>query len=461
VANITETIANFVNRTNFESLPQQAIKLAKEAMLDYIAVTIAGSGEPVAQILTNYVNLMKSSEEATVICQELQTTALSAAFLNGTIGHALDYDDALPASVGCNVHLSVCIFPAVIALAEKNHLSGRDLLAAYIVGLEVGYRVTFVIGPYLTDSGWHPTPILGTIAAAAAAANVLKLSADETKTAIGIASSLAGGLQKNFGTMTKPLHAGNAARNGVLSAELAMSGFTGNPSVLEGTFNFCEVFSAKKVSHYQIDCSDLGQEWNLLSLGLSFKPYPCCRAIHPAIDATLNLVQEHNINADEVDHIKCEVTPTVANLASFDIPKNGYEGKFSLRYCIALAVTKRSVTLSDFYDELITDPLLQRIMKKIFVYPYEEQVETKFSLKTKVSIWLRMGKHYSYEVITPKGEGDNPMTTDDLITKFKHCADLQMEKSEIEDLLDTVNHIEEADDIGLLMTKLKKRKSKL
>ncbi len=240
----TEKIVNFIIETDYEHIPKGAIAVAKNAILDYLGVTVAGSSEPVARIIAGQVRQMGAAGEAGVVCQNFRTSCDLAAWINGAASHALDYDDTFPAPVvGYNLHPTVAVLPAVLALGEKYEVSGSDILAAYIVGIEVLFRAGASIGRYTSEVGWHPTPILGVEGAVAATAKILKLNAWQIQMALGIASSLAGGLSRNYGTMTKPLHAGSAARNGVVAALLARNGFTAIPGILEGEFSFYNMFS--------------------------------------------------------------------------------------------------------------------------------------------------------------------------------------------------------------------------
>lgn len=210
-------MATFISETKFGDIPEEAFTAAKKAIIDYIGVTLAGGRiEPVAKLVMNLAKDLQGKPEAGIICGEFKTSPIVAALTNGAVGHALDYDDNIPSSEGYNCHPTVCILPALLGLAEKHELPGKDLLAAYVVGFEVESRIGSVIGEYVRDMGWHSTSAMGSIAAAAAAAsNIIKLNDRKTQVAIGIAASLAGGLLENVGTMTKSLHAGNAAKMGL------------------------------------------------------------------------------------------------------------------------------------------------------------------------------------------------------------------------------------------------------
>ena len=253
----TEKVARFIAETGYEDVPGEAVRIAKKAILDWVGVTIAGSNEPVTRIVSEQVRRMKAVGEAGVIGKGFQTSADLAAWANGTAGHALDYDDTFANAAAFNFHPTVAILSAVLALGEKIKSSGREILASYIVGIEAESRIGAAIGRHTSETGWHLTPVVGTMGAVAASASILRLHTEQARMALGIASSMAGGLLQNFGTMTKPLHGGNSARNGVVAALVAQNGLTANESIMEGNFGFCSMFSAGKVKGLENHGEDL------------------------------------------------------------------------------------------------------------------------------------------------------------------------------------------------------------
>jgi 2-methylcitrate dehydratase PrpD len=447
----TEELVKFIVETDFEYIPQEAVHIAKKAILDWVGVTIAGSNEPAARILAEQVKRMGSIGEAGVICRAFRTSADLAAWVNGTASHALDYDDTVPNAGGYNFHPTVPILSAVLALAEKMGASGKDVFTAYIVGIEVELRIGSSIGRYTSEVGWHPTPVVGTMGAVAASANILKLNIQQARMALGIASSLTGGLLQNFGTMTKPLHAGNSSKNGIVAALLAKNGFTGNESIMEGNFGFCSMFSGGKVNGLGKNEQDLGKTWHIVSPGISFKPYPCCRSTHSSIDASLYLRNEPGVEANKVVKIICKTSPQHLKLARFYRPKSAYEGKFSIPYCIATALLSGKVLLRDFTEEKVSDPEAQALLSKVeFLYP-EEYKENPMSLAQEVVLKLSNGAEYSHKVVTPKGDPQNPMTEDDLSMKFKDCARLVLPQIETEKVLEMVRKVESLGNVSDLM----------
>jgi len=447
----TEKLAKFIAETDFEYIPKEAVHVAKKAILDWVGVTIAGANEPVARILAEQVKRMGAIGEAGVICRAFRTSTDLAAWVNGTASHALDYDDTFPNAAGYNFHPTVPILSAVLALAEKMSVSGKDVLTAYIVGIEVESRIGASMGRYSSEIGWHPTPVIGTMGAVAASANILKLNMQRVRMALGIASSLSSGLLQNFGTMTKPLHAGNSAKNGIVAALLAKNGFTGNESIMERNFGFCSMFSGGKVNGLGKNEQDLGKTWHIISPGISFKPYPCCRSTHSSIDASLYLRNAPGFDASQVVKIICKTSPQHLKLARFHRPKSAYEGKFSMPYCIAAALLSGKVLLEDFAEEKVSDPEAQALLSKVeFLHPGEYH-EDPMSLAQEVVLKLSNGAEYACRVDTPKGDPQNPMTEDELSMKFKDCARMSLPQIEIEKVLEMLGKLESLDNISELM----------
>jgi 2-methylcitrate dehydratase PrpD len=443
----TERVAEFITSVKYDDIPAPGIVIAKKALLDWLGVSIAGSIEPGARIFSDYAWRSDSRKEAAVIGQGFKTIAEFAALANGNIGHTIDFDDTLPDKVHYNMHPSACIMPAVLALTEKNQLSGRQMLTSYVVGMEIIYRLGAVIGEANSRIGWHPTPVIGTIGAAAACANLLGLNQLQVQYALGISASLAGGLTLNFGSMTKPLHAGNAARNGVFAAELASEGFTGNSNVLDGDYSFCSLFGGKSIVGLLGQENDLGKEWRLVSIGIGFKYYPSCRSTHTSIDAAIFLRNKYNIKIDQIDKVTCKINPHHLNIARFIKPETGYQGKFSIPYCITTALRNGNITLTDFSDDRVMDKEIQDIISKTKFIPAAPVESGVVELAAEITVLLDNGQKYSHLVSFPTGEPENPMTEEALASKFESCSSLVLDKGDIKQLLKLVNSFDIVKDL--------------
>jgi 2-methylcitrate dehydratase PrpD len=281
--------------------------------------------------------------------------------------------------------------------------------------------------------------------AAAAAAKALKLGNQESRMALGIAASLANGLKENFGTMTKPLHAGNAARNGVIAATLAQRGFTANENILEAPQGFCKVLSGG----VQTDLSHLGEgigkQFNT-TMGLAMKPYPSCAGTHASIDNALYLKREYDVSAEEVEEVELRINPAVKTATLYSRPQTGTEGKFSNEYCIARALLEGEVGLKHFTDEKVKEAKAQELLQKVKWID-----STKFAMGSEVVVKLKDGREFSHKVDAPKGSMTSPLTWEDICIKYRDCASLVLSQKEVEHSLEIISHLEELEDTNTLM----------
>jgi 2-methylcitrate dehydratase PrpD len=263
----TRKLAEFVCDTRFADIPPAVVQKAKECFLDWQGVALAGTTDPVAPIVMDYVRAFGGRPEAGVIGSDLRTDAASAAFANGVIGHALDFDDYHDETV---IHASAACIPAILAVAERNRLGGEDLLAAMILGIDVCIRVGLGLGDYHYQRGWHTTATAGTFGATAGVAKLLGFDVDRTVNAFGICGTQAAGLRQVFGTMTKPFHAGKVSHEGVLSCFLTRGGFTAPANIIEGELGLLNVLT--DAPDEAVILRDLGAHWYVMDL--SIKPYP-------------------------------------------------------------------------------------------------------------------------------------------------------------------------------------------
>jgi len=445
----TERIANFIVATGFEQIPREAVDFAKGAILDCLGVTLAGSQDSSGKIVTEYVKELGGNPEAGVIGGGFKTSAPQAALANGTMAHALDYDDV---AISWVAHPTAALLPAVLALGERGKLCGREVLAGYIIGFEVGAKLGAGIGPGHYAWGWHATVTLGTMGAAAAAAKMLRLDAPQTRMALGIATSLAGGTRQNFGTMTKPFHAGSAARNGVVAALLAKRGFTADEAILENPMGFCKLFSGGGDFDIAKATQGLGDPFDIVTPGLSMKPYPCCRFTHRCLDAILYLIKEYRPRAEDVERVECKTAEFVPQVVIHPRPKSGLEGKFSMQYCMAIALLDGEVGLGQFTDEKVLDPRAQELLKRVeYVHP-----EGLTPLHPEaVTIKLKDGRELCHEVAIAKGDPGNPMGKEELAAKYRDCASFVLSAEGIQKSLDMVSHLEDLEDITELIDLLR------
>ena len=457
VANPTKVIADFIVNTAYEDLPEKAIQTAKMSLIDSIGTCLAGSTTDAGQIITDYLREENSRPVATVIAKGFKTSAGYAALANGTMMHALDYDDTSENFFG---HPTTVILPAVMAAGEWMEISGKEALLAYILGYEIGNKTGYGMGPTPFDAGWHATGIFGALAAVAASAKVLKLNVHQTRMSIGIAASLASGLRQNVGTMTKPLHAGNAARSGVLAAILASKGFTADQAILEAPIGYAHVFGGTSTPDLDKMTNNLGSPFEIVSGPPIIKLYPSCRATAGPLDAILNIVREHDFKADDVIEVECRTSSHTPKVLIHNRPKTALEGKFSMQYCMAVAIMDKSAGLNQFIDDRLKDPTIHELMTKVkYTHPPDLGSSAVDSMRGKVEIVVRLknGNEFSSLVESSKGDTENPLKLSDIETKFLDCANLVLSPSEARSCLEKISTLDQTRDISSLMQLLGKQ----
>jgi 2-methylcitrate dehydratase PrpD len=455
--NVSERLARFVAEA--ESVPEEAIARAKRALLDTLGVALAGSREESARIVAEWVHERGGREEATVLGQRFRAPAAEAALVNGTAGHALDYDDV---SLPMRGHPSAPLLPAVLAAGEKTGCSGRDLLTAFVLGFEVEARLGRAVGEAHYALGWHATSTLGTLGAAAACAWLLDLDVGRTQMALGIASSLAGGLQQNFGTMTKPLHAGWAAHSGVVAVGLAGRGFTADPRALEGESGQTSArpggFLRAMSGGAEVDLEPLaafGDPFEIASSGIGVKLYPCCYAVHRSLDAALDLRARHRIDPGSIARVKVEVSRGALLPLRQEPPTTGLEGKFSLQYCLASALVDGRVSLTSLTDEAVRRLAVWELMARVEAREGAEPGAFPIGGHAEVRIVLKDGSEHSLRVDTPRGDPLRPLSWDELAGKFRECAGTVMPTEAVERTLRLVERLEELPDVHRLTETLR------
>jgi 2-methylcitrate dehydratase PrpD len=424
----TEGLAHFICNTNYEDLPVEVITKAKAAILDYLGVAMAGSQEPSGRIIGELVREYQSPSEATVIGGRFKSDCALAALANGTSSHVQDYDDCLDYPNAGLAHPTTGVFSGILAVGEKNHLAGRDLITAYCVGIEAYGKIGLLLSEGVTGNrGWEWTGVLGVMGSIAAMSKLLKLNEHKTMMGFGIASTMACSLIRNFGSMAGHLHGGNAARNGIEATLLAQKGYTATyPGIIEGPGGFYNAFTGnldpvpEKVQQERLN--SLANPWTLINPGLMFKSYPCAHISHFGVYGALQLRQKHSINWQQVEEIEFRIPHILRRMSSTPAPQNGVQGRFNLAYCLCRALIHGEIDFSFFTDEAVKDPITRRLMNKVrLVVVHQEPLEGPFGYQ-EIVLKLKDGDVYSCKVEHPKGEPQNPQTEEELENKFKRCA---------------------------------------
>lgn len=445
---VTEKIGQFIVNASLDEMPVGAIKTAKQAMMDCLGCTLLGAVQPIGKIISEFVIEAEARPVASIVGHGEKTAPHLAALANGIMAHAEDYDDI---SLGIYGHPSPPLLPAVLALGEQYRVSGRRVIEAYITGFEVGSCLGRAINPAHYKRGWHGTATLGTMEAVAASAKLLKLDANQTRMALGIAASEVCGIRQNFGTMTKPFHSGNAAKSGVVAAQLAQRGFTADLNIIEAPLGFGHLFQGDDPPDWD-KVAPLGKTFEITTEGIAFKPYPSCAETHAEIEIILDLMRKYNFPHEDVESIECVFSDTMDSVMLHLEPKTGLEGKFSAEYCTARALLDNNVGLHDFTDERVNQHEVRQVMQKI-----KRRIDPSMTmLASTLNIKLKDGRQFSQHVEVPKGWPKNPLSEEELLAKYKDCAQLVLFPSDIDRSVELLKNLEEVADITELMNILVK-----
>jgi 2-methylcitrate dehydratase PrpD len=441
---ITQRLAEFVACTRSGDIPAEAREQARRAFLDTLGVTLAGCREDASRIAAEMAREQGGVEDSSVLGHCFRAPASEAALVNGTSAHALDFDDV---SMSMRGHPSVPLVPAALALGEKLGASGREVIDAFILGFELECKVARLIGAPHYALGWHPTATFGTLGAAAACVRLLRLDPDRTRMALGIAASLASGARRNFGSMTKPLHAGWAARNGVVAATLAGRGFTADDESLEAPDGWLHAASGGA----PVDASPIGRlgaPWEIVSPGIGVKLYPCCYFTHLAIDAALQVRPHIAPLIEQIDAVRVSVSPGTMMVLRKEPPQSGLEGKFSMEYVVAAALADGEVTLHSFTDEAVVRRNLRDLTNRIRVTEDGPPSNAPIGGSAIVEIAFRDREPItSPRADVPRGDPQNPLSWAQLAEKFHDCAKPVLDASQIERVIGLIEKMDDLENI--------------
>lgn len=440
-------LARLINATSFDSLPADAVAWARVGILDTIGVTIAGAADPSARIVVRALG--STTGPAHVFGGSERVGMLDAALINGTASHALDFDDCNNTLGG---HPSAPVLPALFALADETGASGRDLVAAYVTGFETECKISMGVNFYQYTRGWHPTSTIGVFGTAAACARLLKLSDEQTATALSIAASLAAGVKSNFGTMTKPLHVGHCARSGLFAALLARDGFTASTVAFEHKQGYFEVFNGAGNYDATKILPAWGSPWDIVEPGIAIKQYPCCGSTHPAIDAMLMLVREHNLKPDQVARIDSWTHKRRLEHTNRPDPQSTFDAKFSVQYALSRALVNRKVALPHFEGETYKDPAVRAVLPRIHAAPYTTaQFPADNHFGAEVHVTLTDGRVLAQKVDQPFGRtSKNALPPELLKDKFVNCATMALPAATVEQLYAAIQCIDTLADVRQL-----------
>jgi 2-methylcitrate dehydratase PrpD len=422
---LTRSVAEFVVNTRYEDIPDEVVALGKKTLLDGFGLALAGSASVVAPVARRYIaTLASTTKSATIVGTSMKTPPRFAAFANGISIHADDYDDT-----GSALHVAAPILPSAFALCEEGRRSGKDLMLAFHVGVEVASKIGDAILPRHDREGFHTTGTIGSFGSAAACARLRGLTSEQAAYALGIAASQASGIRRNFGSMTKAFHAGHAAENGSVAADLAALGFTAAGDVLETPLGFFQAagggFDPAAI------VNRLGRPWMFASPGDLIKRFPCGTIQQPVMDATLRMIGENKIKAADVERVEVGGNQSNVNTLFRHRPTTGLEAKFSMEFAVAVLLVDGKAGLGQFTDASVSRAEVQDMIARVNFHADPEfdrlgrEGAFQAVLEEPMIIRIRMkdGRTLSTRTEPAKGSPRNPMTYDEVADKFRTNAE--------------------------------------
>ncbi len=441
---LSSLLSKYIVGLKYSDLPDSVVAMSKVAVMDWLGSTLGGSLQEPARIVAHMVQEEGGNPQATAIGFSKKTSVTMAALLNGTSSHILELDDLHKNSI---MHPAAPIISAAAAMAEKTSSDGKEFITAVVAGYEVGIRIAEAITPSHYHY-WHTTGTCGTFGAAAAAAKLARLGQEATVNALGNAGSQAAGLWEFLrdGAMTKHLHPGKAAMNGIIAVLLAREGFTGAKKILEGEKGFYRATAS--VIDTEKTTLGLGQDYRIL--GNSYKIYPSCRHTHGAVDLALELVKS-SLNLDQVAKITVKTYAIAKDLVSNPNPTTSYEAKFSLPFCLASALMHNKLVLDSFASKTLYDPHVRELMALCSV---EDDPEMDALYPSKwpsiLEITLKNGDTLKSRTDFPKGDPENPASAEELELKFKRLAAMRWSEDSVETSMNWLYNLEDIKDMSTL-----------
>lgn len=453
---ITEDAAQFIETVRFDDIPEEALRIGKRCMIDALGLYVAGSEEHSVHILADEARDYGGRSDARLLGDSIKVPAPMAARVLGTAGHAHDWDDSQvsldPAHIyGLLTHPTIPPLTAALVMAQKlAPVSGRDFMLAFLTGFEVECKISEWMLPRHYMQGMHTSGTVGHFGAFAAAAKLLGLTGDKLRAGLGITASFAAGIRCNFGTMTKPLHVGRAAENGVTAALLAARGFTADPEALDGPWGFMAVqgggVSPEKVAQ------GFGKTWTIVDPGVSIKPYPCGVLTHPTIDLMLRLVTEADLVPEDIAQVTVHAGSNILKPIRYPIAANHLQAKFSLPAALAMIALERKAGKREFSDAFVASDAMQDMQRRITT-EFDAEIEAKGFDKMRSRITIRMasgGEVAGWADERYRGGPENPLSDAEVEDKLRSCCDGVLDAAAQDRLIAQVWGVLDMDDAGTL-----------
>ncbi len=456
----TDAVVDFITTGARSGLPADVVAQAKRCLIDGFAVVLAGSTLRGSEIVREYVASITDRQEATIFGPKpMRAPAPQAALGNAASGHAMDYDDTQLSTTpdrtyGLLTHPTVPALSASLAVAERRQASGAEFLDAFVVGSEVECKIAEAIDPDHYVRGFHTSGTVGAFGAAASAARLMKLDRQKTAHALAIVASLSSGIRLNFGTMTKPLHVGRAAENGIFAAELASRGFTGGDGALDGKWGYFQVLGGGAEPDRLIGA--LGAPYTMISPGVSIKPYPCGSLSHPSMDAMLKVVLDHDIRPEQVKAVRLRAGSNILDPLRYKTAKTELEAKFCIPFLLSAILLRRKAGIQEFTDAFVASAPVQQMMPRVTsVFDPAIEAQGFDKIRSIVEVDLVDGR----SLVQPsddkyRGAPDKPFSRQELHDKFTDCAGALLSVATMRRALSQIETVGTLKSVGELVTTL-------
>ena len=456
IQRLTAQVAEFSVNTQLSDVPEETIELGKKSLLDGLGLALSGSKAETGALIQKYVSSLGfSGGGASVLGSSIKLPPRFAAFANGVAIHVDDFDDTQLAAAkdrvyGLLVHPTVCVLPAALATAEVSHKSGKDLLVAYQVGVEVECKIAEAISPRHYDDGFHSTGTIGVFGSTAACARLKGLDAVHTARAFAIAASQSAGLRENFGTMMKPFQAGHATESGVVAADFAALGWTGAEEILEAQRGFFHAYGGVYNPAFIVD--KLGKPWTFQNPGVSIKPFPSGSLTHPGMSEMLRLIRANSIHAEDVEKVDVGTSRNMPNALIHHHPTTGLQAKFSMEFCMAILLLYGKADQTIYTDAVANRPEVKKMVERVHFYADAEAEKAGYDkMTTIIRITFKDGRTVSGRADFGKGSPADPMSYDEVAEKFHGCAAFaEWPSSKATQVVEMVRKLETLADVRML-----------
>ena len=462
VQKLTANVAEFVVNTKYSAIPPEVLELGKKSILDGLGLALSGSKAETAALIEKYARPFGFHPAgATVLGSASKLPTRFAAFANGVAVHVDDFDDTQLAVgkdrvYGLLVHPTVCVLPAALATAEVQGQSGKDLLLAYQLGVEVECKIAEAISPRHYEDGFHSTGTCGVFGGTSACARLKGFDAEQTVRAFAIAASHAAGLRENFGSMMKPFQAGHATESGVVAADFAALGWTAAPQILEAPRGFFHAYGGGYDPAAIVD--RLGNPWTFQNPGVSIKPFPSGSLTHPGMTELLRLIRDNSIRASDVERVEVGTNRNMPNTLIHHRPTTGLQAKFSMEFCMAILLLDGKADLTKFTDAVVNRPDVQKMTERVRFHTDPEAEKAGYDkMTTIIKITLKDGRTVSGRADFGKGSPTNPMSYDEVAEKFLGCAAFaEWPDVKAKQVINLVRRLEDVSDIRAVTALLSK-----